>query len=86
MKYKSRPKTKLTKFEGARKRDAVAPAMPIKLPKEYSKLRDSDFPIVIGGIKYKTKQELADRYEADLMAFTKLIYDIYREDKAKSIN
>ena len=54
-----------------------------KLPKEYSKLKNSDFPVIVGGIKYKSKQELIDRYNADLMAFSQLIYDIYQEDKIK---
>lgn len=55
-----------------------------KLPKEYSKLKESDFPRTINGVEYKTKQELIDRYNADLMAFAQLIYDIYQEKKAKS--
>lgn len=55
----------------------------IKLPREYAKLKDTDFPVTINGIKYKTKQELADRYNADLMAFANLIYDIYQNDKEK---
>ncbi len=57
-----------------------------KLPKEYSKLKDSDFPRTINGIKYKTKQELADRYEADLNTLANLIYDIYQDKKTKNAN
>ena len=53
----------------------------IELPKEYAKLKESEFPVIIGGIKYKTKQELAERYEADLMALAQLLYDIWRKKK-----
>ncbi len=64
--------------EEKRKADALA-----NLPKTYSKLKDTDFPMIIGGIEYKTKQELADRYQADLMALAELLYDIYQDKKAK---
>lgn len=53
----------------------------VKLPKEYAKLNESEFPLTINGIEYKTKQEIADRYKADLMAMAQLIYDIYQEKK-----
>jgi hypothetical protein len=59
-------------------------ASKINLPDEYLKLDDSDFPLTIGGIEYKSKQELADRYEADLIAFAHLLYDIYQDKKAKN--
>jgi hypothetical protein len=52
----------------------------IELPKEYSQIEDDEFPLVIGGIEYKSKQELAERYDADLMAFAQLLYDIWEED------
>jgi len=58
--------------------------MAVKLPKEYSKLKESDFPRVINGIEYKTKKELADRYKSDLMTFAQLLYDIYQGKKALS--
>jgi hypothetical protein len=53
----------------------------IQLPSDYANLKDSDFPITIGGIEYKTKQDLADRYEADLMALAQLLYDIWLEKR-----
>jgi hypothetical protein len=53
------------------------------LPKEYASLKDADFPLVIGGINYRTKQELADRYQADLTAFAELIFDIWQNTQLK---
>ena len=58
--------------------------MAIKLPKEYEELKDSDFPMDIGGINYKSNQELAERYEADLMALAQLLYDIWQDKKLDS--
>jgi hypothetical protein len=58
----------------------------VKLPKEYSQLKDSDFPAIIGGISYESKQELAERYEADLMALAQLLYDIWQDSKISSLN
>lgn len=55
----------------------------VKLPKQYAKLKESEFPLTINGIEYKIKQELADRYKSDLMAMAQLIYDIYQEKKNK---
>lgn len=57
----------------------------IKLHKEYAKLKESEFPLVIGGIEYKTKKELADRYEADLMALANLLYGIWQSERGNKL-
>ena len=54
----------------------------IELPKEYADIEDSAFPIIIGGIEYRAGQELAERYESDLMAFAQLLYDIWQQKNA----
>lgn len=57
------------------------PPLVDELHKEYDELEETDFPTVIGGIKYKTKAELRQRYEDDLTAFAQLLYDIWLHKK-----
>lgn len=52
-----------------------------KLPKEYALLKETDFPRTINGIEFKTKQELVERYEADLNALADFLYDMYQQEK-----
>lgn len=53
----------------------------IDLPSDYAELKEEDFPLVIGGITYKSKTELAERYNNDAMALAQLIYDIWQDKK-----
>ena len=53
----------------------------IELPYVYAKLNDEDFPLVIGCIKFKTKQELNERYESDINDLAKLLLDVWKKKK-----